>query len=364
MAAEKPQKSAKRKAPTTVGEFTILPLTLPKLPGLPEAYSDAKHYLYIRAHAPSIPTPSADRSIFVSNVPIDASETNLRQLFADQLGGSRVESVDFDSAIPAAPAYKRFKDDGKRAREDEEGEAGEKKGRKRKRDEDVVAEGVVEDEESALPRVLNGEIRRSGGCAVVVFVDKESRKGALREVQKAVKEGREVRWLGGDVGVVGVERKYLHVTLPCRLCKLRHPLMQSQILICRLGYKSHLTLRYPHPSHLLATTTAYLSQHDRISTSRNRLLAASRAVPDEDGFITVTRGGGRTAPAARVEQAELKKAELDERKKKNGAKDDFYRFQNRERRKEEEMKLRKGFERDRKRVVEMRERRGVVRPEV
>lgn len=130
-----------------------------------------------------------------------------------------------------------------------------------------------------------------------------------------------------------------------------------------IGYRSHLTLRYPPPTHLLATTTAYLTQHDRLSTSRNRLLAASRAVPDEDGFITVTRGGGRTAPAARVEQAELKKVELEERKKKNGVKDDFYRFQNRERRKEEEMKLRRGFERDRRRVVEMRERRGVVRPE-
>ena len=96
---------------------------------------------------------------------------------------------------------------------------------------------------------------------------------------------------------------------------------------------------------------------------RNRLLAASRAVPDEDGFITVTRGGGRTAPAARIEQAELKRDELEERKKKNAIKDDFYRFQNREKRKEKENELRKGFERDRKRVMEMRERRGKPVPE-
>ncbi|KAF2677106.1 hypothetical protein K458DRAFT_320522 [Lentithecium fluviatile CBS 122367] len=333
MALDKPHKSAKRKAtPTTVGEFTILPLTLPKLPGLPEAYTDAKHYLYIKAHAPSNPTPSADRSLFIANVPIDASESNIRQLFAGQLGGSRVESVGFDSAIPGAPTLKRFKDDaGKR---DKEGEEGAKRGKKRKRDEDVVAEGIVEDEASALPRIWSGDLQKSGGCAVVVFVDKESKRGALKAVQRVVKEGRTIEWKGGDKGVVGVER-----------------------------YKSHLSLRYPNPTHLLATTTAYLTQYDRVSTSRNRLLAAARAVPDEDGFITVTRGGGRTAPAARVELAEQKKAELEERKKKNGVKDDFYRFQNRERRKEEEMKLRRGFERDRKRVAEMRERRGVVRPE-
>lgn len=208
MTANKPQKSPKRKAvPTSVGEFTILPLALPKLPGLPEAYSDAKHYLYVRAHAPSIPTPSADRSLFIANVPIDASESNIRQLFADQLGGSRVESVEFDSSIPAAPTHKRFKDEAKKARK-EDGE-GEKKGKKRKRDEDVVAEGIVEDEESALPRVWSGEIRRSGSSAVVIFVDRESRRGALKEVQRVVKEGRDVSWKGGDAGVVGVERECL-----------------------------------------------------------------------------------------------------------------------------------------------------------
>jgi ribosomal RNA-processing protein 7 len=129
------------------------------------------------------------------------------------------------------------------------------------------------------------------------------------------------------------------------------------------GYKAHLSLQYPQPTHLLATTTAYLAQHDRLSASVTRMRAASRAIPDEDGFITVTRGGGRTAPAARIEVAQAKQAELEERKKKNGVKNDFYRFQTRERRKEEEMKLRRGFERDRKRVEEMRERRGKLRPE-
>jgi ribosomal RNA-processing protein 7 len=84
-------------------------------------------------------------------------------------------------------------------------------------------------------------------------------------------------------------------------------------------------------------------------------------VPDEEGFITVTRGG-RSGPA-RLEEAEKKKAELEERKKNNGVKDDFYRFQNREKRKEAEGLLKRRFEEDRRRVEEMRERRGRVRPE-
>jgi ribosomal RNA-processing protein 7 len=211
MATTKPPKSKKlAKTPTTVGEFTILPLTFPTLPGLPESCSAAKHYLYIRPHAPSLRTPSTDRSLFIANVPFDASESNIRTLFAEKLGGLRVESVEFDSSIPAAPTYKRFKEDGKKT---QDGEGAEMKGKKRKRDEEVVAEGVVEDEESALPRVWSGELRRSGGCAVVIFVDKESRKGAMREVQKAVKTNRTIEWSGGDAGVVGVERKFC-ISLP------------------------------------------------------------------------------------------------------------------------------------------------------
>jgi ribosomal RNA-processing protein 7 len=131
----------------------------------------------------------------------------------------------------------------------------------------------------------------------------------------------------------------------------------------RAGYKSHLALLHPAPSLLSSTTNAYLSQFDAAAATRNRALAHLRSVPDEDGFITVTRGGGRNAPAARLEIAQQKQEELEDRKKKKGSLDGFYRFQNREKRKEQEGMLRKQFEKDRRRVVEMRERRGKVRLE-
>lgn len=198
MGTSKRSKAPKRTVPTKTGEFTILPLTLPAQPGLPPACTNAKHYLYIRAHAPTNPTPDTDRSLFIANIPIDASESNIRRLFAEQLGGARVESVEFDSAIPAGAVRKR-------AREEPVAEKG--KGRKRKRDEEIVAEGVVEDEESALPRIWLAPLRKSGGAAVVVFVDRESRRGALKEVQRAVREGVEVKWVGGEKGLVGVERE-------------------------------------------------------------------------------------------------------------------------------------------------------------
>ncbi|KAH8723222.1 ribosomal RNA-processing protein 7-domain-containing protein [Phaeosphaeriaceae sp. PMI808] len=324
MAPEKPTKpKATKPLPKTVADFVVLPLSLPKLSGLPEQFQDSKHYIYVKPHAPSIPTTTDERSLFVANIPIDATESNLRSLFADHLGGSMVEHVEFDSSVPAQPMHKRWKP-GKLD--------GEARGHKRKREEEaLVAEGVVEDEDSALPCLWPNDLRRSGSGAIVIFVDKRSARGAFKEIQKAVKEGRSIYWKNRD-SALGIPR-----------------------------YRHHNTLTYPTPSALQASLNAYLTQFNALETLRNKHRKTARSVPDEDGFVTVTRGG-RAGPA-RMEEAEKKKEELDARKKKNAVKDDFYRFQNREKRKEAEMGLRRQFEEDRKRVERMREVRGKVRPE-
>ncbi|CAA9966856.1 RRP7 multi-domain protein [Pyrenophora teres f. maculata] len=325
--APKPHKA--KPIPKTVADFTILPLTLATLPGLPAHCNDAKHYIYVKPHSPSIPTADDERSLFITNVPIDATESNMRALFQEQLGGSMVERVEFDASIPAQPMHKRWKSQKPTITEDAE-----QRGKKRKRTDDaaVIAEGVVEDAESALPQLWNREVRKSGSSAVVVFVDKKSARGALREVQRAAKEGKNVTWKSKGEGL-GVER-----------------------------YKTHLTLLHPPPTLLQSTLNAYLTQFNALETLRNKIRKTARSVPDEDGFVAVVRGG-RAGPA-RLEDAERKKAELDERKRNHRATDDFYRFQNREKRKRAEGELKRKFEEDRRRVEGMRGRRGVVRPEV
>ncbi|KAI8933511.1 hypothetical protein NX059_009248 [Plenodomus lindquistii] len=309
--------------------FIILPLTLPTLPGLPASAANAKHYLYIKPHAPSIPTPDADRSLFIANVPIDASEKGLRALFSEQLGGAMVERVEFDGCVPAGVLRKKVKIKG--GREDNVNANGDGNAKKRKREaeQDMLAEGIIEDADSALPKVWGAAVKRSGSGAVVVFVDRKSCRGAMGRVREIVKEGVEVRWEMGEG--VGVDR-----------------------------YKLHTTLTHPPPSTLQSSTNAYLTAFSALESLRSRSRTRSRTVPDEDGFITVTRGG-RSGPA-RLEEAEKKKAELDERRK-GVVKDDFYRFQNRERRKEREGELRRRFEEDRRRVGVLRGR-GVGRPEV
>ena len=221
-----PEKTTKRKAPSAVADFTVLPLTLPTLSGLPASYEGTQHYLYIKPHEPSAYTATAERSLFVANVPTDASESNIRALFAEQLGGARVESVDFDASVPARPLHKRWKQE---KRGDDESEE-QQRGKKRKRnDAEIVAEGVVEDEDSALPALWASEARRSGSAAVVVFVDKRSARGALKEIQAAVKSGRAVQWKAGSG--LGVERKSHHLS---RQIKVKADQDTSILILYRL----------------------------------------------------------------------------------------------------------------------------------
>ncbi len=354
MAVTKPKKSNAKAAPQKVADFTILPLALPTLPGLPEQCQNAKHYLYVKPRKLNIPTDDDDRCLVVANVPIDASEANLRALFLEQLGGCMVERVEFDSPIPAQPLRKRWKSDNTRPDSQADGEA-EKRGKKRKRhateDEITLVEGVVEDEESALPSLWKTELERSGSGAVVFFVDKQSAKGAMHCIKKTVHENKSIFWKPSGEGV-GLDRtsQYFPLRFP------NHADANTNI-----GYQSHQSLIYPPHSVLQSSINAYLTQFTAFETQRSHSRKAARSVPDEDGFITVTRGG-RTGPA-RLEEAERKKAELEERRKRNGVKDDFYRFQNREKRKERENELRRRFEEDKERVRGMRERRGRIRPE-
>ncbi|KAK4541896.1 hypothetical protein LTR36_007260 [Oleoguttula mirabilis] len=301
---------------TSVNDFTALPLRLTSTTSFPK---QTAHYLYLRANTPKLPTEDTPREVFLVNVPVDATETHLRSLFADQLGGARVESVAFEGArvgkgitAPVAPA---------------------KKGKKRKRGPTDEGEEVAE-EVGQLPEVWDREMHASGGTATVTFVDKASAELARKRARKAVKEGSKITWgLGVDdrVPPLGLAR-----------------------------YQAHHKLQYPDPATLQHSVDAFMSAFSAAETTRTKSLTRQRSIPDADGFITVTRGG-RTGPA-REEEVKAQGEELKKRDKTR-VKEDFYRFQVREKRKAEQQDLVKGYEEDRRRVEEMRRRRGRVRPE-
>ena len=125
---------------------------------------------------------------------------------------------------------------------------------------------------------------------------------------------------------------------------------------CDTGYLTHHNLSFPPRATLLETINSYMTAYASLESERARALARKRQEPDEDGFVTVTRGS-RTGPARMEEAAE----KLDKQKERQKGLDDFYRFQGREKRKERETQLRRKFEGDREKVRRMREARGAFK---
>lgn len=175
---------------------------------------------------------------------------------------------------------------------------------------------------------------RSGSSAIVQLVDERAVEAVLKAIHKLHKSHKQARYPVWGEGIVG-----------------QPPALGSA------RYWNHHVLRYPDPLDLQTTVDAFMTVFNSKEEEAVRRAKRARNVPDEDGFVTVTRGG-RTGPA-RMEDAERKREEMkakeEKRKHEMG---DFYRFQGRERRKEEVGRLRREFEEDRKRVEDMKERKG------
>ncbi|CAD0111836.1 unnamed protein product [Aureobasidium uvarum] len=331
MAPSHSSSSSSSRIPASVNDYTILPLSIPPTAAFPVA---TKHYLYLRPNAPKIATDTTPRELFIVNLPIDATEPHLRNLFAAHGGGARVERVEFEGARTGrkitAPVTS-------------------KSGKKRKRGGDGAEANKVE-----LPETWDRSVGRSGNTCVVVFVDAAAAEMGLKEVKKVIKAGKEIVW-GNDgtsdkVPALGAASEFL------LFCFIEECLSGAN-MVQLPGYLSHHALRFPSTAVLQTSVDAYMTAFADQEASRARALARQRAEPDEDGFVTVTRGG-RMGPA-RQEEAQEK---AEKQKEKQKGKEDFYRFQMREKRKEKANELLKGFEEDRKKVEAMKMKRNKFRP--
>lgn len=99
-----------------------------------------------------------------------------------------------------------------------------------------------------------------------------------------------------------------------------------------------------------------MTEYAAREAAQARARARQRQVPDEDGFITVTKGG-RTDPVRQEAAQHL----ADKQKEKQKGLEDFYRFQTREKKKAKAAELMKRFEEDKEKVRRMKERRGTFR---
>lgn len=95
----------------------------------------------------------------------------------------------------------------------------------------------------------------------------------------------------------------------------------------------------------------------QVSEARKREDHKRLAVPDEDGFVTVSHGPKLNSVAREEEMREL----VEKQKKKGEGLEDFYRFQSREKRKERQNQLLRRFDEDKKKLAEIKARKGKIR---
>lgn len=192
--------------PLEISGYRIFPISLPPLPSFP---SSATHYLYLRPHEPKLPTPTAARSLFLVNVPVDSTELHIKNLFSIQLGlpQGRIEEVEFAGSK-------------RKSRQEDDVAAKPNKGRlakKRKRGFEV--EHIEDLEGTALPATWDRELRKDGLTAVVVFVDRPSMDAAYKAARRIPKTGEAVIWgegLEGKVPALGSARRFPTVNLMAR----------------------------------------------------------------------------------------------------------------------------------------------------
>jgi ribosomal RNA-processing protein 7 len=110
---------------------------------------------------------------------------------------------------------------------------------------------------------------------------------------------------------------------------------------------------------LLADTHEYMLNYDKKKFEFQKRIEALASGPDEDGWITVTRGKKKSTGAASLGVAKLDKESLNKLilKEKKKYKTDFYRFQRTAKTNTHIQELRKRFEEDKKRIEKLREGR-------
>ncbi len=202
------------KIPSQIAGYNILSLSLPPLPSF---HQQATHYLYIALHQPKIPSPTASRSLFVVNVPFDATEGHIKHLLSEQIGlpAGRIENVQFEgqrrnSGSASEGASTKSKPD--------------KKGKKRKRGSE--GENMNNMEGAALPSTWDRHLQTDGLTAVVLFVDRASMDAALKGVKTTRKERIAPVWgerIEGKVPTLGSASWslsfswLLHILIPRRI---------------------------------------------------------------------------------------------------------------------------------------------------
>lgn len=127
-------------------------------------------------------------------------------------------------------------------------------------------------------------------------------------------------------------------------------------------YRAHQRLRYPDHEDLQASVDAYMTAFGEAEEAKKRAQTRLRQEPDEEGFVAVVRGpkAGKTQGWQQGQISEEARETMEKKKQKEAERaqslGDFYRFQNRERKKAQAGELVQKFDENRKRAKGLQRR--------
>lgn len=315
-----PRKKAKTLKELSSG-FKVLPIEMPPLKVFSSINSNElksipiTHYLFFKQHEShkqdnEIPANSA---IFICNLPVDTTVAHIKHIFkhCGEIVSCQINAIKL-------PIFN-----------------------------DSVESIVFEDEE--MESVFGREVYISGITAHVVFEEEKSVKKAL-----AMKQRVRVWKVDNDSfeGEEDEEDEDEDEKLD----------FEKETEIMPLGYKKW-TQQYkytrPRPTALKTRVDQYMANFTRMEEIEKLELDKKLNQVDEDGFTLVTRRSrrntntskdGASVTAARYE-------EIKDLKPKNKELQNFYRFQIKEKKRNELADLRKKFEEDKKRIEDLRSSR-------
>ncbi|CDR40391.1 CYFA0S05e00254g1_1 [Cyberlindnera fabianii] len=276
--------------------FTVIPVSLPQNPYY-KAQTQIKHYMFIKKHQSSTLKELAERSLFIVNPPLDTTLNTIRKFFKSVSTNSLIENVLVNQEnLDYEINLTRLTSD-------------------------------LYDEEEESDQTL---FKIPNYTALVVFVDKAAAGLAMSKLKKYAKckDADLFRWEGEQT---------------------------SGSLRFQNMYKKEI-LSVEETS---AAVTQALTEFEEREEESIKKLKEMKEIVDDDGFTLVvgknrkTKRGilGKISGTTKFETAKTGK------KEKKKEKQDFYRFQIREKKKQEMNELLKKFRDDQERIKELKEKK-------
>jgi ribosomal RNA-processing protein 7 len=340
--------SSSSSGPLKISSFTVLPLAYPSnsvLPSSSSSKSFTAHYLYIRAHAPtSVPAglmeheaegkdqaeQEESRTLFVANLPTDATEESLRGLFG---GVGPIEEVRFIGAGAHKGLMKGEDDEDEEDAPDEESSS----------EEESEVESEVEVDEDGFVTVGGGGgggKGKKGNKSMMKLSKPTAVTAAAPKITPLFSSSLPLtsRPTCSSALITYLSALSLSRALSTLPSSKPRPYVPNPSTSGPISALSHYLTRHTHYRPPLSTIKSHadtsLAHHEHLkSVELARLTrAGQQEIVDEDGFTLVVRGGkyGRNLVGGGVGVASKSwdkvKEEETAKKKKSKELNDFYRY--------------------------------------